>query len=756
MEKITNEVKKQIDSWQSFIDSLGEEIVILTRDKQVVTANKKAMEHFGLEKIMPYTISCKSLYKDICQNCKDCPVAESFLDNTQLTSIRSQSFGTKYKLTAKLLPNQANGEDWLLMSGKYINEKTGAAIGSNEEFEGIWILELDEKLNIAKSNQYAYQFTGRTKEMLEKGETNITELLTPEFKAAFFDFIEVAGKTKESKTIRLLVRKQDGTYYGGNATYIYQNLQNQNNHLIRIEPIENPDYGSSEHFENLRLQNFLHIISEQMAQSDTVEEGYKKIVHSIKEVLGVNLVGFLHYNSLSELEIEASLLNGKFVQHVEPPEMQPDKIPYFTSLLKKEDIIYIPDVDKTDLLIKEDLLQENIKSFYAKPLKQKKKLAGVLVLGYPYAHEWNQNKVDFVNTISSIILQNLLQDKTRIKLRRINENFVNIFENSSDAVFIVSLNGEIIEVNHTAETLTGYSKEELLKKNVADISKAENLDLAQLPYEMLQSHQMIFGTELKPRRGEPISIETREKMIRFHDKLSILVIARDVRHRRELSRMMVQTISETEDRERKRIAEGLHDDVGPLLSTLRIYIDLLRNEKLSDEEIEDFSHKMNDIINQAITSVREVSRNLMPGVLNDFGLVEAIKDFCNKITQTGIIRINFEPAAKYYNLEDKLKNIIYSVTKELVNNSIKHADASEINMQLNNTDNGIQLLYKDNGIGLDLKKQIDENYKGLGIKNLLNKVNAVSGKVSTLDERGFCIKIFFPFGNNQINNTNTL
>ncbi len=744
MEKISKEIKEQIQSWQTFIDSLGEEIVIMNEAKQIVAANKKAKSHFGYEELAPYSVTCKTLYKDLCQNCDDCPAEESFKKLSLSSSIRSHNFGTQYQISAKVLPKQANGEKWLLMSGRYINEKTGAPIGSNDTFEGIWILELNEDLKIIKSNQYAYQFTGRTKKMLEKGGTKFTDLLPPEFKSAFYDFTHAAKKRETSKTMRLLIRKKDGTYYGGNATYIYQNQENKNLHLIRIEPIENPGYGSSEHFENLRLQNYLHIISEQMAQSESVAEGYKKTVHSIKEVLGVNLVGFLHYNSMNVLEIEASLLNGKYAHHVEPPQMQPDKIPYFASLLKKEDIIYIPNVDKTELLIKEDLKQQNIKSFYAKPLKQKNKLVGAMVLGYSYPHEWNQNKVDFVNTISSIILQNLIQDKTRLKLRRINENFINIFENSSDAVFIVGLNGQIVEVNRTAETITGYKKEELLNKNVSDISKAEKLDLGQMPYEMLQSHQMIFGTELIPRKGDSIPVETREKMIRFHDKLSILVIARDVRHRRELSRMMVQTISETEDRERKRIAEGLHDNVGPLLSTLRIYIDLLKNESLTDREIDDYSNKMNEIINQAITSVREVSRNLMPGVLNDFGLIEAIKEFSSKITQTGIIRINFEPDAKYYNLDDKLKNIIYSVTKELINNSIKHADASEIKLLLNKNDQGVQLIFEDNGIGLDLKKQLDENYKGLGLKNLLNKVSAVAGKISTIKSNGFGIKIFFP------------
>lgn len=246
------------------------------------------------------------------------------------------------------------------------------------------------------------------------------------------------------------------------------------------------------------------------------------------------------------------------------------------------------------------------------------------------------------------------------------------------------------------------------------------------------------------RNGESIPVETREKMIRFQDKLSILIIARDVRHRREISKMMVQTISETEDKERQRIAEGLHDDVGPLLSTLRIYIDLLKSEELSEDEINEYAIKMNEIIHMAIETVREVSRNLMPGVLNDFGLIEALNDFCSKINKTGVIRINFDYDAKHYNLGNSIRNVIYTVIKELINNSIKHADASEILLSLKKKQSNLIITLQDNGIGFEMEKVIDQNKSGLGIKNLLSKVNAISGEIELLDNKGFGIKIKVP------------
>lgn len=647
MQKLDKQQENYIKSWQDFIDTLTEDIVIIDKRYKVIMANLAAREHFGFNELQCGQLSCQRFFSSICDNCDDCPVKKAIAQTNATLARKSSSPEVIYELHSRLFNPHVFEEHWVICTGKQIIQKSDA----NQK----------KKINNA------------------------------------------------------------------------------------ISPLKNPDVDGTAYFENLRLHNYLYIIAEHLAQSSSPAEAYQKIVYSITEVLGVNLCGFLHLDAANELQIEAALLNNQFYHKENRSDLYQEKAAYFVNILKNESLIHIADVRRSEMLFQPLLLDSGIYSFLAYPLKHGKRLIGVFVLGYACTYQWPDNKIDFVKIIGSIVLQNLLQQETREKLKRLNENFINIFENSSDAVFIVELNGQIIEVNHTAEVLTNYSKQELIQKNVSDISKAENSDLSQMPFEMLQSHQMIFGTDLMPRQGDPIPVETREKLIRYEDKLRIVVIARDVRHRRELNRMMVQTISETQDRERKRIAEGLHDDVGPLLSTLRIYIDLIKNEQLSAPEFDEYSDKMNDIINQAIDGVREVSRNLMPGVLNDFGLVEAIEDFCQKINKTGIVRISFDHDIKTYTLEDKIKNIIYSVIKELINNSIKHANASEINIIMETVNTNLKVIFKDNGQGLNIEKQLDYNNKGLGIKNLMSKINSVAGKVNIIAEKGFGIEFFIPY-----------
>ncbi len=736
---------KNLMSWQHFIDKLAEEILIVNEHFRVVLANEAIKNKFGIQSLQPYEFSCEKFLKHFCNDCKVCPVRETIEYQESNSVFFEKVEGSGYELTTINLPVSSRDKQWVMCTLQHTQVKRGTNKGQNTINDiGTWQLTLNDELKVVKANQFTFQFLGITKETLEKNKPVFTDLLTPEYKNSFLESVSTLKEGEANAQLRLLVKNRENSYYGGNVIIRLKRSDEKVFYELSISPIPYPEFGSRAYYENLRLQNFIYIIAQQIAQSGTIVEGYRQILYSLSEVLGANACGLIHFAKNEENHIEAALINGEYSHNQQIPDALKKEIWQYSKQMSNNHPFIIPDVKNDNLNFKDRLIELNIGSLLLHPLKHQSRFVGVLFIGLSHPFVWPENRIDFVKIIGSIVLQNFLQQQTRERLRRINENFVNIFDNSSDAVFIVSLSGQILEANRTSTALTGYNKNELLKKNVSEISRAEELDLAKVQYEMLQSQQMIFGTDLIPRKGESIPVETREKIIRFQGNLAILVIARDVRHRREINRMMVQTISETQDKERKRIAEGLHDDVGPLLSTLRIYTDLLRNTELTDQEIEAYSQKMNEIINQAINTVREVSRNLMPGVLNDFGLQEGISDFCNKINQTGVIRVYLSFNVDNAQIEDNLKNIIYSLVKELINNSIKHAEASEIDLNIRKVADELEVRVVDNGIGVDIEKQLAKNYKGLGLKNILSKVNASSGKVSTLDVDGFGLKILFP------------
>ncbi|MFO7863097.1 MAG: PAS domain-containing protein [Salinivirgaceae bacterium] len=747
MEPIGDRTGINFQNWQLFIDNVSDDIVIVDKNFYVILANKMARQSFNYPVVEPYRYTYLEFYHGILNTHKECPVKKAKTQKKTVTELFQTGNETSYRLTTKPVLGDNNQVEWIACVGRFVYTE-GFDLSGIDRFttghSGEWEFELDENLRIVSTNRYMYLFTGIEREKLIDQKIYIRQLLASEFADIFTDHISKLKPDENYSEFRVLFKKVDNSYFGGYIKLYPKTLKGTAKYRASVRPFRNPEFGSKRYFEQIRLQNYLSIIADQMAQSESFEDGYRVIAKSVADVLDLNLCGFLHTKHAGDMQVEAALLNNRFIDEETIKDVKQEGIDEFVKSLEDNGLLHIPCVADAPYNYKRFLLQEKIHSFVAIPLKYRSRFVGAMVLGMKDVYSWPEYKLDFASTVGSIVLQSFIQEEMRERLRRVNESFINIFENSSDAVFIVALNGQMLEVNRTAETLTGYSKKELQQKVVSDISKTENLDLAQMPFEMFQSHQMVFGTELIPRTGESIPVETREKMIRFDDELAILVLARDVRHRRELNRLMVQTIASTEDKERKRIAEGLHDDVAPLLSTLRIYIDLLQNAELSADEIAEYSIKMKEIIGQSISTLRQVSRNLMPGVLTDFGLVEAITDFCNKLRQTGIIRINFDTDAKHYNLDNKITNIIYSVVKELINNTIKHADASEINLELRASDKGVKVSFTDNGIGVDIEKHVNSANEGLGLKNMLSKVNAVSGKVTALQNDGFGVEIFFP------------
>lgn len=733
--------------WQLFIDSLSEEVLIVDPGNYVILANVAARENFGYQTVEPYRYTFEDFYHGLWNNTSDCPIKAALKNGETITKTYRTGAETSYRITAKPVKYIDNKIEWLACSGKYINSEPSANTEpASFSFTGEWTFELNQKQEITKSNRYMSIFTGIDRSVLAENPLSIIPLLAPEFVHTFTKNIQTVVQGPTESNFRVLFKKVNNSFYGGYVT-IHKTID-KNTIQVVVRPFRNAEIGSEKYFEQIRLQNYITIIADQMAQSETFAQGYQHVIESISEVLKVDFCGFIHINEQKKTEIKVAMLNGKLYDSNLNGIIKPDIIENFAMNLEKKGLLKFHDLSEASAPFAPLLTRNNIKSFMAIPLNYRGRLAGAMGLGYTNSENWPEYKTDFANTVGSIVLQSFIQEETRKKLHRANESFRNIFENSSDAVFIVAFNGSILEVNRTAETLCGCTRKELQTKNVSEISKAENLDLAQMPFEMMQSHQMIFGTELLNAKGDAIPIETREKIIRYQNELAILVIARDVRHRRELNKLMVQTIANTEEKERKRIAEGLHDDVGPLLSTIRIYADLLHNTELTPSEIKDYSAKMKEIINQSIATIREISRNLMPGVLNDFGLVEAIKEFCDNLNKTGIIRINFDSDAKHYNLESQIENIIYGVVKELINNTIKHADASEINLTIDKTNNSFIIKYIDNGIGIDIEKHLNSSNTGLGIKNLLSKINAISGKVTNLNNGGFGVEIIIPINEN--------
>jgi signal transduction histidine kinase len=199
----------------------------------------------------------------------------------------------------------------------------------------------------------------------------------------------------------------------------------------------------------------------------------------------------------------------------------------------------------------------------------------------------------------------------------------------------------------------------------------------------------------------------------------------EIERKRSENHVIIAIIN-TEEQERKRFAKDLHDGLGPILSTIKMSLSSLTG-KIIDQTGGKVLANTKHLINEAINAIKEISNNLSPHILSNFGLTSAINAFVTKINQTKSIEIDFKSNMKNQRLSNDKEVVIYRAACELINNSIQHSGASKIDIELNKHEKFVTLQFNDNGKGFDEALQNDKDNKGMGLSNIKARVRSVEG-----------------------------
>lgn len=194
--------------------------------------------------------------------------------------------------------------------------------------------------------------------------------------------------------------------------------------------------------------------------------------------------------------------------------------------------------------------------------------------------------------------------------------------------------------------------------------------------------------------------------------------------RDEIDRKVLDAIIDAEETERRRIAKELHDGIGPLLSNLKMSISALKPSQGQENIVAGMKH----VVNESIIVIREISNNLSPHVLENFGLLSALKTFSAKITESQTVHFTFDENVGDKRFKAKEEIVLYRVLCELINNTIKHAKASEILIRMRLIGNFFLIDYFDNGIGMPNKEEF-EKQTGMGIYNMASRLKSVNGSI---------------------------
>lgn len=344
--------------------------------------------------------------------------------------------------------------------------------------------------------------------------------------------------------------------------------------------------------------------------------------------------------------------------------------------------------------------------------------------------------------LNAIKLSNVKLKSTREALKRSEENFKTIFHNSSDEIFVSDLQANILEVNDQASKLLGYTREELLQMNILDLKPLKQAELFLKNRKIIMKEGgHLFDSEYITKDGEIVPVEINSRVLEFNGETVILSISRNLVKRKETERKVLSAVIQTEEKERERFSKDMHDGIGPLLSTVKLYVNELGSTEIGTIEKKEFVIQVNKMLDDAVASIREISNNLMPRVIHEYGLVKALEAFCQKVNQTGKIHVDFNTTGIESTLNKNIQLILFRVISELLTNTIKHSMAKNAYVQLQKSDDNISLVFTDDGIGFNSKQVMENKSTGIGLKSIVSRIKSINGSCEIVSSEGSGFKI---------------
>jgi len=197
---------------------------------------------------------------------------------------------------------------------------------------------------------------------------------------------------------------------------------------------------------------------------------------------------------------------------------------------------------------------------------------------------------------------------------------------------------------------------------------------------------------------------------------------------------LLQATLEMQERERKRIASDLHDDIGSLLSALKINVEFLESNETNERQ-RSFLQKTREKLETGIVQVRQISHDIYPPVLQKLGLWEAIKELFQSINASQKIEASLHRTTDIVRLDPKIELGIYRVVQELVTNSLRHSEATHLSLTVSRLNKATQFVYADNGKGLPE----ETSTTGIGFLNMRSRIEAIHGKIrfESMETKGF-------------------
>ncbi len=196
-------------------------------------------------------------------------------------------------------------------------------------------------------------------------------------------------------------------------------------------------------------------------------------------------------------------------------------------------------------------------------------------------------------------------------------------------------------------------------------------------------------------------------------------------------RKLLDASIEVAEQERKKIAANIHDDVGMMLNVLKLNLTKIQRNRSDEKLIDTLLINSNILIVDTIAAIRVISNDIMPPALVKLGFLKGIAELCRQVESAGIIDIYLELKVDSIKLEKKNEIQLYRLVKELINNIIKHASATSVELAINASAEFMTITISHNGKGLttEMMTQLAESSDGIGLKNVLSRAQLTNSVI---------------------------
>jgi PAS domain S-box-containing protein len=340
-------------------------------------------------------------------------------------------------------------------------------------------------------------------------------------------------------------------------------------------------------------------------------------------------------------------------------------------------------------------------------------------------------------------------------LRESEERYRELFENARDAIYVHDLDGNYVSINRAAERLSGYTRDEIIGHKFTEFIVPDHARYVRNNFctKLAKKGETTYEVDVIAKDGHRVPVEVSSRAIYENGELvGVQGMARDITERKlaqDALQMFSRQLIEAQEDERRRIARELHDQIGQVLTAVKMNLHTMQRVCQPSESGSYIKDNI-EAVDEALRLVRDLSIELRPPVLDDLGLATALRWYVDRYAnRTGLqVEVEIELVDENERFSREVETACFRIAQEALTNVVRHAQASHVIVQLAKEASTLLLSVKDDGVGFDAENLRKEapHAATLGLVSMQERALVAGGtiKIDSTTSVGTEVRLLLP------------